>query len=318
MHLALFGVVVSVFPLNKSARVLVRFCTMTEYDYSPEAVDAYLRKQQQIARWVDKTNSKPWRDPYTPATPAAPRDRTLDDDAEPHRRRPSDRRDRPRDPARSWSRDRERDRPRELPRDPPDRRSSKPHKRHRSASHSVPGVPRPDPQRSYTVPPPLPLPPFPATYVKTGPTGYPYPPKLVSPRDSRHSSRSSETTRHPQAPSPTSYFPAPAQQQPPYSAPVYGSMRPPVRSQTTPYPYDAKYPPSSSASTPYFHGSNPSGYPNMSPPQKQFDWATAPQYPHSMYQPHKPPPLLKRLFLTLTGGNKQQRKGPRRKRSSSF
>lgn len=315
---------------------------MTEYDYSPEAVDAFLRKQQQIARWVDKTNSKPWRDPYTPATPAAPRDRTLhDDDGEPHRRRTSERRDRPRDPSRSWSRDRERerDRPRDIPRDPPDRRSSKPHsKRHRSASHSVPGVPRPDPQRSYTVPPPLPLPPFPISkaYVQSGPTGYPYPPKLVSPRDSRHSSRSSETTRHPQVPSPTSYLPPPQQQQQPYSAPVYGSMRPPVRSQTTPYPYDAKYPPSSSASTPYFHGSNPSGYPNMSPTQKQFDWAvrhpprrlspkttnqapqTAPQYPHSMYQPHKPPPLLKRLFLSLTGGNKQQRKGPRRKRSSSF
>ncbi len=123
---------------------------MTEYDFSPEAVDAYLRKQQQIARWVDKTNSKPCRDPYTPATPAAPIDRALGDDT-PHRRRTSDRHDRPRDPARSWSRDRDRERSRDRPRDlsrdvPPDRRSSKPHsKRHRSASHSVPVVTRPTP-----------------------------------------------------------------------------------------------------------------------------------------------------------------------------
>ncbi|KAF9484876.1 hypothetical protein BDN70DRAFT_24187 [Pholiota conissans] len=268
---------------------------MTEYDYSPEAIDAYLRKQQQIARWADNTARAPYRDPYTPATPAeALHTRPLDQDPYPedttHRRHVSpDRRDRHRDRehkdrerghserehARRGSRDRsERDsshRERAS-----DRHSSKttPSKRHRSASHSAPTTQRPDPQRSYTVPPPLPLPPFPqpnmAAYPNTN--GYPpygHAPKLANPRDSRHSSRSSSTTRIPQQPSPTSYYP---QQPPPWSAPVFGSMRPPHRSQTTPiyaYPPDAKYP-----STANVYYKDPLVYPNMSPPKKQpYDWA---------------------------------------------
>ncbi|KAF8188353.1 hypothetical protein BJ912DRAFT_1059483 [Pholiota molesta] len=307
--------------------VLRSLSRMTEYDYSPEAFDAYLRKQQQIARWVDKTAHSPFRDPYTPATPAdALRTRALDTDDRrddsPHRRNASaDRRDRPRDrPHRERDRERERprdtrDRDRDRSRDlrdrerGSDRQSAKTHnKRNRSASHSgpLPGT-RPDPQRSYT--------PNIGAYPHTN--GYPpytHAPKFPNPRDSRHSSRSSSTTRLPQAPSPTSYYP---QQAAPWSAPPYGSMRPPHRSHTTPaygYPQDTKYPSSANI---YHQGANPSGYPNMSPPQKQYEWAHAPQYPHSMYQT-KPPPLLKRLFMSLTGTGKSAKRVPRRKRSTSF
>jgi hypothetical protein len=40
--------------------------SMTEYDYSPEAYERYVRKQQAIARWVDNTNL------HTPANPFVP------------------------------------------------------------------------------------------------------------------------------------------------------------------------------------------------------------------------------------------------------
>lgn len=45
---------------------------MTEYDYSPEAYEAYLATQAKISRWVDKTNRMyPYLgNPFTPATPA--------------------------------------------------------------------------------------------------------------------------------------------------------------------------------------------------------------------------------------------------------
>ncbi|KAF8968402.1 hypothetical protein BDZ97DRAFT_435078 [Flammula alnicola] len=312
---------------------------MTEYDYSPEAFEAHMRKQQQIARWVDNTNHYPLRNPFTPATPAvnaaAALQRDLEEDEEEeeysdsktNRRRDSkDRRDRPRYQERDRDREvRDRERERferaEKERDSRHSHSSRSHtKRHRSASHSGPTSTRPDTQRSYTVPPPLPLPPYPqqpsptSVYPQTAPgyQSYPYAPKLISPRDSRHSSRSSSTTRLPQQPSPTSYFPV--QQQPPYSAPAYQSRAPPLRSQTTPnygYPQDSKYPYST-----YYQPA----YPNVSPTSKQqFDWANAPQYPHAMYQT-KPPPLLKRLFMSLTGSGKHQppHRTPRRKRSSSF
>ncbi|KDR81790.1 hypothetical protein GALMADRAFT_221656 [Galerina marginata CBS 339.88] len=278
---------------------------MTEYDFSPEAFEAHIHKQQQIARWVDKTNRHPPRNPFTPATPAVQalalqrgydsEDNYDDDDRRRHRRRESkDHKDRPRDM--------ERNRDRERERQPDPTRPQQ--KRHRSASHSA-TTHRPEPSRTYTVPPPLPIP------QNSSPTSiyptyqYPHPPRLTSPRDSRHSSRSSST----KVPSPTSYFPPP---QVPYSAPPYKQMPlpPPVRSQTTPaygYPND-KY----GYSTPYWP-KGVSGY-----PAKPVDLANAPQLPHSAYQT-KQPPLLKRLFMGLTGGNKQQsRRVPRRKRSSSF
>ncbi|KAG6872358.1 hypothetical protein C0995_010322 [Termitomyces sp. Mi166 len=43
---------------------------MTEYDFSPEAYEQYIRGQQRIARWVHRTNQTPKADPYQAATPA--------------------------------------------------------------------------------------------------------------------------------------------------------------------------------------------------------------------------------------------------------
>ncbi|KAJ3560898.1 hypothetical protein NP233_g10536 [Leucocoprinus birnbaumii] len=41
--------------------------TMTEYDYSPEAVDRYIAKQHSIARWVDNTNRYEPGNPFLPS-----------------------------------------------------------------------------------------------------------------------------------------------------------------------------------------------------------------------------------------------------------
>ncbi|KAH0589835.1 hypothetical protein H2248_000030 [Termitomyces sp. 'cryptogamus'] len=43
---------------------------MTEYDFSPEAYEQYIRGQQRIRRWVHQTNETPKADPYQAATPA--------------------------------------------------------------------------------------------------------------------------------------------------------------------------------------------------------------------------------------------------------
>ncbi|KAG6885290.1 hypothetical protein C0993_003574 [Termitomyces sp. T159_Od127] len=42
---------------------------MTEYDFSPEAYDRYIRGQQRIRRWVHHTDQTPKADPYQAATP---------------------------------------------------------------------------------------------------------------------------------------------------------------------------------------------------------------------------------------------------------
>ncbi|KAG6854722.1 hypothetical protein C0991_002435 [Blastosporella zonata] len=61
---------------------------MTEYDFSPEAYEQYVRGQHKIASWVSKTNQVPKADPYQAATPAfdvprelLPLDRHLDSSA---------------------------------------------------------------------------------------------------------------------------------------------------------------------------------------------------------------------------------------------
>ena len=341
---------------------------MTEYDFSPEAFEAHIRKQHQIARWVDNTNHTPLRNPFTPATPAVQAialskgyDYDDYDDSSRHYRKKESRdsRDRYRD-----DRDRDRDRNR-GDRIRSDKETSSRHhhsssistskttktsttststtltgttaatarpantKRHRSASQSHTTT-RPEPSRSHTLPLHLQLQiaPHHNTHHKSylssqqslvSPPNNTYPTKLVS-RDSKHSSRTSSTTK---LPSPTSYLPPQ-----PYSAPAVGNapqlqhhrphhhQQPPVRSQTSPtygYSADAKH---GGYPFPQGHG-GPAAY-----PMKGVDPATAPQYPHSMYQP-KPTPLLKRLFQGLTGGNKNQdspprQRVPRRKRSSSF
>ncbi|KAF7288395.1 hypothetical protein HMN09_01391900 [Mycena chlorophos] len=43
---------------------------MTEYDYSEEAIQAYLATQDRISRWADTTHRVPQADPETPRTPA--------------------------------------------------------------------------------------------------------------------------------------------------------------------------------------------------------------------------------------------------------
>lgn len=45
---------------------------MTEYDYSPEALDRFRASQARISRWVDTTSHYPPSNPFLPPTPAAP------------------------------------------------------------------------------------------------------------------------------------------------------------------------------------------------------------------------------------------------------
>ena len=213
---------------------------MTEYDYSPEAYDRYIRKQHAISKWVRKTKEGPLGDPHTPATPAFNvyaledgLDDSLDrmkhrrgqsyDQYDRHHYRGHEERDRDR------GRDKNQDKPRSL------HHSTRPAntKRYRSSSQSATLQPR-----SYNPPPPLPLPPQPwQMSQKFSPVGsippapYPhhYPQKLVSPRVSRHSSHSSSTTRlH----SPNSYFPqtAPVHNH----SPDYGHYQPAPRKGRTP------------------------------------------------------------------------------------
>jgi len=291
---------------------------MTEYDYSPEAVDRYVRKQQTVSKWVQKTKQGPMRDPFTPATPAVlanDLDESSDqDDVRQHRRGQSyDQYDRHRD--RDLDRhgdrdrgDRHKDKPRSL------HHSSRPPntRRHRSASQSatLQSIPMP-----YNAPPPLPIPPhpwqmpysqkpsplgsIPAPYVQY------YPPKLTSPRHSRRSSHSSSTRMH----SPNSYFPP---QMSPYGSPVNHNHSPDANhgySKPTPL-RDGRYPD---------FAVRPSSFCFQSK-SNHCHLQNAPQYPYSAYQAKQQPPnLFKRIFKGLTGGNKQvPQRVPRRKRSSSF
>jgi hypothetical protein len=267
---------------------------MTEYDFSPEAIDAYVKKQTKISNWVDNTNRHPPANPFTPATPAVRAHHIKqEEDERRHRRRDSK-------DSRYHDRDRE-DRVRDRFVDVDasrHHRSTSPKSaktnRNRSASYSATTTVQPGPAKGRNLPPPLPLGLYPNGYMSTSkqssPTGmYPYTwaPQKLSPRDSKHSSRTSSSTWLPAASN------MHLQQNVPHSAPVV--PRNVVRSQTTPA-YGHQIHPA------YRNGSM--GYlPN------------APQLPYSHYQP-KPQPLLKRLFMNWGGGNKP--KTPRRKRSSSF
>lgn len=289
----------SLFKQAKACRFPSLFpLTMTEYDYSPEALDRYVRKQRTIAQWVYKTEQGPMRDPHTPATPAANTyplensERPSDDLRIHHRGLSYDQYDRHpnrdldnyggRDKERGVNGDKHKHKARSL-----HNTSRPPHRRHRSSSQSA--------TRQQSVPPPLPLPPHPwhVPYSQKPPPMPQYYPKLTSPRDSRHSSRSSSTTRlH----SPNSHFPP----------------------QTSPkYPADNKY------TKPVREGRVPdftvSLYSSCSQSNFHCRLQNAPQYPHSAYQVQPPPTLFKRLIRGLTGGNKQNtQRVPRRKRSSSF
>ncbi|KAF8803515.1 hypothetical protein BYT27DRAFT_7259972 [Phlegmacium glaucopus] len=262
---------------------------MTEYDYSPEAFDRYVRKQQTISKWVQKTSKGPMRDPFTPATPAAlanDLDASDQDDITERRRGQSydqydHHRDRDRDRHRDGDRgDRHKDKPRSL------HHSSRPPNTRRSRSSSQSAVPIP-----YNAPPPLLIPSHPwqmpysqkPSPVPLAPYQY-YPPKLTSPRDSRRSSHSSSTARM--------HSPNFLPQTSPYGSPVNYGHSP-----------DANH-----------------GYSKPSRDGRFHDFANAPQLPYSAYQVKQPPNIFKRLFKGLTGSNKHQvpQRGPRRKRSSSF
>lgn len=220
---------------------------MTEYDYSPEAIDAYMQKQEKISRWVDNTldHRRELRNPFTPATPAVhalglhPADES-DDESE-YPRRHTKRRDSKDDYL--DRKERNRDRERELAKVERERERAKDRhfsaRRHRSASVDA-SVARPTYK---SPPPPLPIPPYPTTY----PQQYYPPPKLTSPRNSQHSSRTSTTAF--QA-SPTSYYP---QQQAPY----YNPVPPTYRTQSYPYSPDSKYP---HTAAPYYQNG---GYPQF-------------------------------------------------------
>ncbi|KAF8232091.1 hypothetical protein L208DRAFT_1397962, partial [Tricholoma matsutake] len=142
---------------------------MTEYDYSPEAYEAYLATQAKISRWVDKTNRLyPYLgNPFTPATPAvhdsdllpdqeraiyaSSSQKTKDRDRymggyEKDRRRAIERDgEKEKDLDRDRDRDlvKHRDRDRVQYKDRPDRDSSESHSGSRSRSYS-----RPPPTRS--------------------------------------------------------------------------------------------------------------------------------------------------------------------------
>jgi hypothetical protein len=276
---------------------------MTEYDYSPEALDRYIRKQQTIAHWVRKTKQGPMRDPFTPATPAANTyplenpERPSDDLRTHHRGLSYDEYDR--HPDRDFDRYGDRDKERGVYGDKHKHKarslhhSSRPpnNRRQRSSSQST---------TLKSVPPPLPLPPqqWQMPYSQKPSPMHQYYPKLTSPRDSRHSSHSSLTTRlH----SPNSYFPQ--QASPKYPSDTNYRHTQPVR--------EGRVPDFTVSLSSYFSQSN-----------FHFHRQNAPQYPHSAYQVQPPPTLFKRLIRGLTGGNKQNsqrlERVPRRKRSSSL
>jgi hypothetical protein len=297
-----------IYPSGSLLSLFLTSSTMTEYDFSPEAFEAYIHKQQKIATWVDNTKRQPPANPFTPATPAvhALQIRREDDDSRHRRKESRDYRDRHRDQGRD--RDKAIDGTRQHTSSP----TSAKLRSNRSASYTTVTV-RPDHTRGRSLPAPLQLPPQ-NGYIPSGkpmsPTYayYAYPPKPTSPRDSKHSSRTSSSTWLPGNP----HYP----QHAPHSAPV---IPPPMRSQTTPPNYThpmqqhAAYQGASGyspvRSTPFL------ACPHCPNPEICSLKQNAPQFPHSYYQP-KQPPLFKRLFMNW--GSNKQHKSPRRKRSSSL
>lgn len=281
------------------------FLVMTEYDYSPEAIDAYVKKQQKIGRWVNDTKRHPPANPFTPATPAVHasevgRERSHASERQ-HRRRVSH------DKRYDTDRDKDRARARDPSSEGDGKRDRKYRAKHnRSASYSTTNA-RPEPFRSRTLPQPLQLGPYQNNFTSATRLPSPtYPHYPYAPRDSNHSSHTSSSTFF----QPLSSYHSQAT---PHSAPVI--PRQPVRSQTVPlhYGYPA-YPNKSMGYLPVRHI-----YPscaNCTDPKFCSLIQNAPQLPHSYYQ-SKPPPLLKRIFMSLTGSSSKQRL-PRRKRSFSF
>lgn len=255
---------------------------MTEYDFSSEAWERHLQKQEGIYKWVEETKQVPKRerrDPNTPATPAVNTHRLADDRKIHHRGQSHDQY---RHPDRTRDRYGERDKERGVH---GDTRSLQPTSR------------RPRTRRQQSVPPPLPLPPhlwqMPYLQNPSPMHQYPHEDALRS-----RSSHSSSTHLH----SPKSYYPKSYVPPNSYFPP---QPSPPKHSADRYHIPDVRVSLSSSYSQSNFHCHR----------------QNLPQYGHSAYQDQiQPrPTLFKRLIRGLTGGNKQAaQRVPRRKRSSSF
>ncbi|KAF9009416.1 hypothetical protein BDQ17DRAFT_1322987 [Cyathus striatus] len=282
---------------------------MTEYDYSPEAYERYLATQNRIARWVDNTLQHNPRNPFTPATPAVQALKDLEEEEQLAKQRRRDHRHRDRHPSKHRHTDKHSSNHTDDREHHRSSSSSKP-SRHRSASQSA------APSR----PPPL--------RAQTSPVAYEYDyhssssnPSPTKPTYSRRSSRTSSTTL-PHSGS-TAQFPP---QQLPYA------LQPqPRRSNTTPAAYGADhktphpypvYPTKQHPQPLVVPIPNSSGY-FAPPPGKTIDLVSQRQLPYAAYQmpsPTKQPPLLKRLFVGLTGGikNGASKSGSNHKRRGSY
>lgn len=184
---------------------------MTEYDYSPEAMDRFLATQDRIARWVDKTKQQPPANPFTPQTPAPHAPQPLpfhDPRSSKHKRSASHGGSRP-PPTRSHTAPPRDVYPQHMPINPnsypqphhaappmhrydSDKTSRKTSRSSRSHHSSTATLVRPPPvrsQTSYMAPPPTHhLPPRQPMRSNTTPAGYPIPaqtgfiPQMPAPR----------------------------------------------------------------------------------------------------------------------------------------
>ncbi|KAF7291400.1 hypothetical protein MIND_01284600 [Mycena indigotica] len=183
---------------------------MTEYDYSPEAVERHLRKQAGISRWADDTARFPPANPFAPPTPV-PGQRDLPR-AKSQRRHSSSRRHRSRSP------------PPPMPTPAPTRE--------RSRSVVAPARPKTAPPRGdvYGQPHPQPYPPpqpqqqqqYYQYYIQPQPGQQTYfilapPPQQHSPHSPHGHRRAMSYAQQP--PSPQYHYPTPAPAQAPMYAP---------------------------------------------------------------------------------------------------
>lgn len=164
--------------LSSSLCPTTRHTAMTEYDYSPEAYEKYVRTQERISNWVSQTKAheRQYANPFVPSEAGG--DRSSTPPPKPHRSRSSGstttvtvrpKAINPPPPQRSKTLDSRHERSgaspttsgssrpsrsRSFTNTSPDSRSSKPRSRSHTHSHSQSySQPQPLPQRSYTHPP---------------------------------------------------------------------------------------------------------------------------------------------------------------------
>lgn len=264
----------------------------TQDNYTSAAYQKYLDTQQRVARWADYTMQEQLLNPFTPATPPAGFVRPLDDDHDSS----------PHSSSRHKSRCKNRAQGQDVDFD--DGRSSAPtyidiyHRSPSLSAHSSHppmslAPPRSDDQHSI------------ASTVHFSQYSVPQPTQYQPSRPSSNSSSvvclaSTSTTHLPQT---TQNYPSELlPHQDSYTVPGYS------------YPYGD--------SVVLMPG--PGAFPPVVvPPWAQpFDMAPVPQMPYNAYPSSKQPPLLKRLFQGLTGGDKsravEKSRAPRRTRRDSY